>query len=96
MAKVMAKCVWAHPDYFSFTPGNMYPAELLDNDFAFLTVTDRGRETRRLWNGTLFKFERIEGFSETTVEEMLAVVEAAGADTAVAATQALHAAGYHK
>lgn len=96
MAKVMAKCVWAHPCAREFTVGNIYPADQLDDALAFSTVTDDGRETRRLWDGTYIKFGRIEGFSETTIEEMLGVVEAAGADTAVAATQALHAAGYHK
>lgn len=96
MTKVMAKCVFSDDERF-FTVGEMYEVtgerrrwfSALDND---------GEPTIDLpWSGGVWKFERIKWDKPpTTIEEMLAVVEAAGADTAVAATQALHAAGYHK
>lgn len=95
MTKVMAKCAWSGCEAV-FTAGEMYEV-IHEADNRFFAKSNDGRGRYRPWDGKVWKFERIEaGQPPTTIEEMLAVVEAAGANTAVAATQALHAAGYHK
>ncbi len=95
MTKVMAKCVWSKYDDI-YRVGDLIPVVKEDGDtFTFKSCEDG--LVGQYWKGMVWHFERVEVEEPpTTIEEMLGVVEAAGADSAVAATQALHAAGYHK
>ncbi len=93
MTKVMAKCVWSKREDVRAI-GDMVEV-IEENDWSF--KYHEGGASWLPWDGVVFGFERIEvDHPPTTIEEMLGVVEAAGADSAVSATQALHAAGYHK
>lgn len=95
MTKVMAKCVGSTlPNWF--IRGELYEVKWHD-EFRVHVLDREGVICQTTWDDECVEFELVEtDHPPTTIEEMLAVVEAAGADTAVAATQALHAAGYHK
>ncbi len=95
MTKVMAKCVWSKREDVRAI-GDMVEV-IEEDDWSFTFKYHEGGASWLPWKGALWEFERVEvDHPPTTIEEMLGVVEAAGADSAVAAAQALHAAGYHK